>query len=229
MSYKKIVIGNWKMAPRSMEEARATFMNIKGVAGKVRNVQTVVCSPAVFISELQKKVSGHRCVLGAQDLHWEKVGAYTGCVSGVQLAGAGAQYVIIGHSERRSVGETDDEVAKKTKAALQAKLVPVVCFGELERDEGGAFTKMLRTQIKESLDGVTRPNAKKIVLAYEPVWAIGKDAKREPTSDEVLEISIFVRKVLADLYGEKIAYDVPLLYGGSVSPQNAQEILVKGQ
>ena len=136
------------------------------------------------------------------------------------LKNIGDEYVIVGHSECRAKGETNSEVAKKVSATVKKGLIAVVCVGESERDEDGSYTTFVKTQLSESLEGVSKSHINKIVIAYEPVWAIGKKAKKEATKEDVLEMTIFIRKVLADVFGEKKGVSVPVLYGGSVNQKN---------
>ena len=225
---KKFVIGNWKMAPLSPVEAKNIFGKIKKVAGKLRNVQTVICPPVVYLEGLHKMVSGHRCVVGAQSAFWEVVGAYTGQVSPTQLRSVGADYVIVGHSERRAMGITDELVAQKIKLFHKNKLIPVLCVGEDDRDDNGDYIRFIKGQLLGSLDGISKKIFDDMIIAYEPVWAIGKDAKREASSDDVAEIVMYLRKILVTKYGKAAAMRVPILYGGSVNIQNAHNFLENG-
>ena len=229
MKQKKVIIGNWKMAPKSLKEARAIFQNNRNVAGKMRNVQTVMCVPYVYLSELKKLVTGHRCVVGAQDVSFETDDAHTGEISASQLKSVGAQYVIVGHSERRAMGESDELISKKVIVATKAGITTVLCVGEKERDDEGEYTKFVKTQLLESLAGVTKKNMENVVIAYEPVWAIGKAAKREASPEDVLEMSIFIKKVLADAYSKKISDIMPILYGGSINQKNAAGFFMVGE
>lgn len=225
---KKIIIGNWKMAPATQKDAKQIFTAIKKIAGKKKNVQTVICPPFIQVTELAKMVSGHRCVVGAQDLFWEKEGSYTGEVSAEMLKDAKAQYVIIGHSERRALGETNTDIAKKVAVAVKAGLTAVLCVGESEHDEHGEYIRFLTDEIKESLAAINRPMLGKLVIAYEPIWAIGKASKDAAKPHDVLEITILIRKVLADMFGKSHAMNVPILYGGSVDPTNTRSFLEEG-
>ncbi len=229
MKQKKIIIGNWKMAPKSLKEARAIFQNNRSAASKMRNVQTVMCVPDVYLSELKKLVTGHRCVLGAQDVSFEKDDAHTGEISTNQLKSVGAQYVIVGHSERRAIGEGDKLISKKVIAATKSGLTAVLCIGEKERDDEGAYTKFVKTQLLASLAQVTKKNMENLVIAYEPVWAIGKAAKHEANPEDVLEMSIFIKKVLTDKFGKKVTTSVPILYGGSINQKNAAGFFIGGK
>ncbi len=223
---KKLIIGNWKMYPASVKEAREKFVAIKKVAATLRNVQTVICPPFVYVSDLQKLVTGNRVVVGAQNAWVENEGAYTGEVSPAMLDSLKVSYVILGHSERRTLGETDELVYQKVLAALKTGLTVVLCVGERERDADGKYLNHISEQIKTALKGVQKKNLAGIVIAYEPIWAIGKHALRAASPDDALEVSILIKRTLADLYG-KDAGIVPILYGGSVDSKNAWEFLVK--
>jgi triosephosphate isomerase len=223
---KKLIIGNWKMYPASAKDAQEKFKSIKKIASALRNVQTVVCPPFVYASDLRKLVTGHRCVLGAQNAWIENEGAYTGEVSPVMLASLKLSYVILGHSERRALGETDELVNKKVVAAIKAGLTVVLCVGETERDPDGEYLKHIGIQVKIALKGITKKDINNIVIAYEPIWAIGKHALRAASTDDTLEVSILIKKTLVDLYGKE-GGTVAILYGGSVDVKNAWEFLMK--
>lgn len=225
-SMKKLIIGNWKMYPANAKDAKAKFTAIKKVASTLRNVQTVICPPFVYISDLKKLVTGHRCVIGAQNTWFENEGAFTGEVSPAMLASVGVQYVIVGHSERRALGETDEMVNKKVTASIKAGLTVVLCVGERVRDLDGDYMKLIAEQTKAALHGVQKKDLAKVVIAYEPIWAIGKHALRAASTDDALEVTILIKKTLADLYG-KDGGSVAILYGGSVDAKNAWEFLVK--
>lgn len=220
------------MYPANIKDAQEKFKRIKKIAGTLRNVQTVICPPFVYASDLKKLVSGHRCVVGAQNAWIENEGAYTGEVSPAMLASLKLSYVILGHSERRTVvsgcGETDELVNKKVLVAIKAGLTVILCVGETERDPDGEYLKYIATQIKVALKGITKKDIDHIVIAYEPIWAIGKYALRVASPDDALEVSILIKKTLADLYG-KDSTGVAILYGGSVDAKNAGEFLTKAQ
>ncbi|MBI5798335.1 MAG: triose-phosphate isomerase [Candidatus Yonathbacteria bacterium] len=228
MKQKKLIIGNWKMYPASVKDAKTKFTAIKKGASKLTNVQTVICPPFVYVSELKKLVTGHRVVVGAQNAWFEKEGAFTGEVSLAMLASVGAQYVIVGHSERRAMGETDELVHKKVLAGVKAMLTVVLCVGERERDQDGEYMKFIAEQIKSALHGVQKKELSKVVIAYEPIWAIGKNAIHPASTDDALEVSILIKKTLSDTFGKEGAV-VPILYGGSVDAKNAWEFLLKSQ
>ena len=217
------------MNPFGLTESKKIFLDIRKTAGKYTRVQTVVCPPAVFLSEMNRLVSGHRCVLGAQNAFTEEVGAYTGEVSAVQCKNAGAQYIILGHSERRAQGETDAFVAEKVRAALRAGVFVILCVGEIARDDSGKYLSFVEQELQGSLARVEKGMKGKLVIAYEPIWAIGENAKRSAEPADVLEMNIFIRKVLADLYGKTTAFETPVLYGGSVDEKNSEAFLVEGE
>ncbi|MFT5359751.1 MAG: triosephosphate isomerase [Candidatus Paceibacteria bacterium] len=228
MKNKKLIIGNWKMNPETKSEASREFKKIKTAAGKIQNVQTVVATPFVYLGLLSKDVSGHRCVLGAQDMFWEESGSFTGEVSAPQLKSLGVSYVLLGHSEMRALGETDQNVAKKLRTAIKYSMNPVVCVGELTRGRGGEHYKYVRDQVIGSLDGIPAAALPRIVIAYEPVWAISshKDAQ-VATPEDAEEMIIFIQKVLSEHYKLKRTPKMTFIYGGSSNSTNAEALLAK--
>lgn len=224
---KKIIIGNWKMNPSTKKEATKLFSEIGKSILKIKKTQVVVCSPFLYLEQL-KKLS-KKVGLGAQNLFWEESGAFTGEISGDMLYEIGARYVILGHSERRAMGETNIDINKKIKSAIFTGLTPVLCIGEKERDENHDYLNFIKTQIEECFSGIVKSSVSKVIIAYEPIWAIGKSATREATGEEAREISIFIRKVLSDKFGISVATDIKIIYGGSVNSKNALGFLVEGQ
>ncbi len=214
------------MYPVSVKDAREKFVAIKKVAATLRNVQTVICPPFVYVSDLQKLVTGNRVVVGAQNAWVENEGAYTGEVSPAMLASLKVSYVILGHSERRALGEDDELVNQKVLTALKTGLTIILCVGESVRDADGKYLSHISEQIKTALKGVQKKNLLGIVIAYEPIWAIGKHALRVASHDDALEVSILIKRTLADLYGKEGGV-VAILYGGSVDAKNAGEFLLK--
>ncbi len=189
----------------------------------------IIAAPYVFIPAIKKVLK--KASLAAQDVSWEKGGAYTGEISAPMLKNLGVKYVIIGHSERRNLtagGDNDEIVNKKIKAVLKFNLIPVLCVGERERDEEMKYLSFIKDQLMIDLRGVQGNMLKKIIIAYEPVWAIGKKALREATPGESLEMVIFIKKVLSDIYGVKAVNSLRILYGGSVHPKNAKEFSMGG-
>ena len=227
MKKRKIVVANWKMNPETPARAREIFRVVSRQAKKFNSVDVVVCPPVAFLS-LFKKPPGKNLSLGVQDIFWEKSGPFTGETSPMMVSGLGASFTIVGHSERRTLGETDAVVAKKVLAALRSSLGAIVCIGERERDSGGAYFEFIKNQILSSLLGVPPRNLKQIIIAYEPLWAIGKSFKDAMKPAEVHEMAIFIRKVLTDTFGKATAISMPILYGGSVNFENAPLIIEEG-
>ncbi len=232
MQKKKLIVGNWKMNPWKIEDARRIFDGVKKEAGKLSRVQTVVCPPFVFLSDLAQRANKHtgerRVVLGAQNVFYEMEGAYTGEVSPLALSSVGAKYVIIGHSERRAFGETDEVINKKVLAALKMGLAIVLCVGEKEREAEGKYFQFIKNQIETALAKAQKRSLSNVVIAYEPVWAIGADASGADTPADFVEMAIFIRKTLSDMFDRTSAHAIPVLYGGSVDEKNAESFLKEG-
>jgi len=213
---KFYVVGNLKMNMLSREEADQYVAVLKREAkGKeYRHVQGVICPSFLFLEAFEHLPTGIE--RGAQNVFWEKSGAYTGEISPVMLKNAGVNYVIIGHSERRTLlGETDEVVKQKTLSALKNLLVPIVCIGETKEErESEKTSQVLEMQVRNIFSGLSRIQAEKIIIAYEPRWAIGSDIL--PTSDEILQVKVLLRKVLQDEFDAETAERISVLYGGSV-------------
>ncbi len=222
---QKIIIGNWKMNPASLKEAEKILKNISNSLS-VKKSKVVVCPPYVFlekISKVSKKIN-----LGAQDVYPNNLGLPTGEISIEMLSNLKTKYVILGHSERRSRGEDNLFINKKVKTVLSAFLVPVLCVGENERDEEHSYLGFVKKQLEECLEGIPKDLVGSIIIAYEPVWAIGKNAKREAEPEEFEEMSIFIKKVLSDKFGSKNIEGINIIYGGSVNPKNALSFVKAG-
>lgn len=222
---KTIIAGNWKMN-KTPDEATALINAIRPVASGA-NCEVVVCPTAVCLPAAKEALAGSNIKLGAQNVHFEKSGAFTGELSVDMLKAVGVEYVIIGHSERRQYfGETDETVNKRTKAALAGGLIPIVCVGELlwER-ECGITNEVVARQVKLALFDVSAEDAKKTVIAYEPVWAIGTG--KTATADQADEVCGVIRSTIASLYGAEVAEEVTIQYGGSMNAGNADELLRK--
>ncbi|MFA5933889.1 MAG: triose-phosphate isomerase [Candidatus Paceibacterota bacterium] len=222
---KKIIVANWKMNPQKLAEAKQIFSKIKKGINKKNSAAVIICPPAVFLSELSK-IKG--LALGAQDVFYEEEGSYTGALSPSMVFNTGARSSIIGHSEVRARGESDEIVNKKIKACLKRGLTPIVCVGERVRNDDHQYFDFVKNQITADFAGISKARLSGIIIAYEPIWAIGKNAERVATPEESLEMTIFIKKVLSDLYDPKSAATVKVLYGGSVSYKNAQDFLIHG-
>ena len=223
-----LVVGNWKMNPSSAEKAKEIFRGIKSTAKDLKNIKLVICPPFVYLSDLEK-ISDGNVILGAQDMFWEKDGAFTGEISPAMLKKAGEGYVILGHSERRALGETDEMVSKKVLSAVKTGLRPILCVGEKDRDAHGNYLHFLRNQIINSLGKIPKRFLNNIIIAYEPVWAIGKSEAEAMKPTDIHEMTIFIRKVLVEIYGSKTNINTLILYGGSVSHNNAADIIKNGE
>lgn len=226
---KKIIVGNWKMNPYTLAEAKEIFSAIKKEAKKIENVDVIIAPPAIWLGQLKIGENGN-LKLAAQNMHWEEKGAFTGEISAEMIKETGARYVIIGHSERRIYfGETDEAINKKILAAFKNNLVPVLCVGETAKEKSAEQTQeVIKNQLTKALENISRGlwEANKIVIAYEPVWAIGSGAT--PTFDEVLSSNLLIKKTIANIYGRSIAEKAPVIYGGSVNALNAKKFVEKG-
>jgi triosephosphate isomerase len=227
---KKLIVGNWKMNPVKGSEARTMFSRINRVAEKISHVETVICPPLIFLESLGEKVTSRNCVLGAQDAFWEHAGAHTGQVSPDMLFYTKARYVIIGHSEQRALGDTASIIQKKIKSVLQFPLIPILCIGELVRDDSHDYVAIVKQQLHEVLHGLTREEILRIVIAYEPVWAIGEQATVPCLPDDVRNIVHIIRQVIADMLSSvEDSQSVTILYGGSVNEENAESYTKEGE
>ncbi|MGI6704884.1 MAG: triose-phosphate isomerase [Clostridia bacterium] len=220
---KPIIAGNWKMN-KTVSEAIAL---VKELIPLVEDAQAevVVCPPYICLPAVKEVIRGTNIRLGAQNVHWEDAGAFTGEVSPVMLKDLGVEYVIIGHSERRQYfGETDHTVNRRVKAALRHDLIPIICVGEtLEQREEGITAQLVANQTKAALEGLDHEKVKKVVIAYEPVWAIGTG--RTATAEDANEVIGIIRKTIAETFGKDVADMVRIQYGGSMNPSNASELM----
>lgn len=217
-----LIIGNWKLNPKSSKEAINTFKAIK--KGLQKDGRTVICAPTLYIPELSKLIAKNISI-GAEDAFEVDLGAHTGKVSAFLLKQYKVSYCLVGHSEMRASGDTDEIVSQKLRSVLKQGITPVLCVGEKERTEEHWYLHVVKEQILKAFEGFTPNEIKKVVIAYEPIWAIGKDAVRSSTPNECEEMTIFIRRVIADVTGEKIAHDMKVLYGGSVDKSNAQSFM----
>lgn len=219
----KIIAGNWKMY-KTVQEAIELVSGLKRELTACSGVEVVVCPPFVALDAVSDLLLNHDIKLGAQNLFWEKEGAFTGEVSAGMLKSLGVAYVIIGHSERRQYfSETNETVNKRLKAALANGLLPIVCVGEnLQERESNRTFDVVRDHLTGSLVGISKEDMLKTVIAYEPVWAIGTG--KTATAAQAQEVHCFIRKTLASLFDQPIADAVRIQYGGSVKPENTAEL-----
>lgn len=228
---RKIIIGNWKMNPLTAKEAEKLFANVARLVARVKKTEVVICAPSVYLERLSKIRTG-KVKLGAEDAFYGDVGAFTGEVSGEMLYALAIKYVILGHSERRSPpaggGETNELINKKIKSVLASGLVPILCIGESSRDDNHEYFNIVKNQLEECLAGVSKTILSKIIIAYEPVWALSSTAgRKDATANDSREMAIFIRKTLADKFGSKT--ELPrIIYGGSANEKDALDFLTNG-
>ncbi len=221
-----LVAGNWKMN-LDLAAARQLTSGVVAAVGSTHNVDVAICPTFVNLDAMYSIMHGSGIRLGAQTMHEADSGAYTGEISASMLRAVGCHYVILGHSERRQFfGETDDGVSRKAQQARRHRLTPIVCVGEvLEQRESGEQNKVVESQVRKSLSDVSIDNGSELVLAYEPVWAIGTGKTASP--EQVAEMHSHIRSILCDLYGNAKGDDVLILYGGSVKPSNAEDLFAR--
>ena len=209
---------------KTCAEARALVDGLKSELGNLQGVDVVLCPPATALQAVVGAATGTRIDVGAQNMHWEKSGAFTGELSAQMVVEVGCHYVILGHSERRQYfHETDEMVNKKTKAALAAGLHPIVCVGEtLQQREAGETEKVVETQVRGSLAGIDANGLLNTVVAYEPVWAIGTGKTATPAQAQ--EVHALIRRVLKEISDDHVAQSMRIQYGGSVKGSNAREL-----
>lgn len=222
---RKIIAGNWKMN----KDIQGTKDLITGLLKELQNIKQncdiIICPPFTSLSEAGKLLENTVVKLGAQNMYFEESGAYTGEISASMLLSAGCEYVILGHSERRTIfNESDETINKKIKQALKAGLKPIFCIGEtLEQRENNQTNDVIRNQVKGGLKDLTDLDLEKMIIAYEPIWAIGTG--KNATPDQAEEVHKFIRNFIKENFSDKTAENIVIQYGGSVKPDNASELL----
>ena len=226
MIRRKMVAGNWKMN-KTLYETRDLLKEMVPELKDITDVDIVVCPPFVGLGVAVRETADTPIQLGAQNLHWEASGAYTGEISPAMLVDL-CRYVIIGHSERRAMfGETDESVNKKVKAALQAGLLPIMCVGEtLEENKAGLTAEVVSRMVREGLKDLTALQATDVIIAYEPVWAIGTGLAATPDGANAVHRDV-IRPILREMFGQLVGNGMRILYGGSVTPANAAELFAQ--
>ena len=221
---KPFIAGNWKMNTNKEEALSLVEGIIKKLGGR-NEIDIGVCPPFVYLDTVVKAAKGSRLFIGAQNLYFEKDGAFTGEISASMLKDIGCSHCIIGHSERRHIlNEPDEMINKKVSAALQAGILPILCVGELlEEREKGLTEDVVRRHIQEGLRGVKENDVRRVVIAYEPVWAIGTG--KTATPEQAQEVHKFIRTLLQKMYSKETAEKIVIQYGGSVKPENAEDLL----
>ena len=222
---KPIIAGNWKMN-NTNSQAVKLVENIKKISLS-KDVEALVCVPFTALQDVKKALEGTDIKVGAQNMHWEESGAFTGEISALMLKEMGVDYCIIGHSERRQYfNETDETVNNKLKAALAHGLLPIICVGEtLEQRENGEAKEVVKNQILKGFSDISNEDIKDIVLAYEPIWAIGTG--KTASSDDANDMCAFVRETIGQIYGDNEKQIIRIQYGGSVNPNNVVELMGK--
>ena len=221
---KKVIAGNWKMN-MNLHQSQKLVSEILNGLGKDSKVEVIVCPPFTSLSEVNSLLKGTQVKLGAQNMYYEESGAYTAEISADMLKSVGCEYVILGHSERRVIfNESDKLINKKIKTAIIKELKPIFCVGELlEQRESGETMKVISAQIEKGLEGITSDQMKNIIIAYEPVWAIGTG--KTATPQQANEVHLFIRELVAKKFSTVVAENLIIQYGGSVKPDNAGELL----
>lgn len=222
----RFIIGNWKMNPKTEKEAITLFKALVKTVPEKSKLIRILLVPSVYYAPL-KAIKQKAILLGIQNIHHELDGAHTGEVA-LSMFTKQPAYVMCGHSERRALGETDQEINKKVLLTLKAKTKVVLCVGEKERDHGILFFGVIRDQLEKALNQISRKDIGSVIIAYEPVWAIGKHALRAATPEEVREVVIFIKKVLVDLFGPNVLSEVSIIYGASVDSKDAPALLQEG-
>lgn len=233
---KLLIAANWKMTPATLQEAKKKALAFKNISKKYEKnrgssvkIEVLVCPPYPYISELLSTFKRTSAKVGAQDVSLYDGGSKTGEVGSTMLQSMGTEYTIVGHSERRAHGDTDEIVAVKLGQVLRTKMNAILCIGESERDNEAHYLEEVKRQMKESLARVSNSDFSRLVIAYEPVWAIGRSDNVALSGHELHQMVIYIRKVLKDLYNETVSGTVKILYGGSVTPENTGDIIWNGE
>jgi triosephosphate isomerase len=224
---EKVIAGNWKMH-NDLHESVNLISGIKNLLNETEfNSKVIICPPFTSLETSNELIKGGKIRLGAQNMHFEDKGAFTGEISGEMLKSIGCEYVIIGHSERRKIfGETDEEINKKILKATYLELIPIFCVGEtLEEREKGITEKVVENQLRKGLENLKLANSDRLIIAYEPVWAIGTG--KTATPDQAQDVHKFIRGLVAEVFSENVSQNIIILYGGSVKPENSADLLSK--
>lgn len=225
---KPILVANWKNHPESLKKASIILKGLSKSPALYKKLSTYIAPPLPYFESTQKMIKSF-AGMASQDISFAVDGTYTGVVTPEILKNFGVKLSIIGHSERRALGETNEVVSDKIKCALRSGITPLLCVGEQERDAEGNHFEFIREELRLSLEGVRRKDdAHRLVIAYEPIWAIGHKAKDAIKPSDLGEMSLFIKKVLTDIFGRQSAEQIPILYGGSVKPENAKSIYESG-
>jgi len=229
MKSTKLIIANWKMNPESAEEAKNIASEMSKKSKNFGKVKLVICPPFIFLNEVAKIISTSKKIsLGAQDIFVGEGVSHTGEIGSEILKNANVKYVMVGHSERRASLDSDSVIREKVFGSLEESFKTILCIGEKERNEHGDYFHEIREQLEKALMGISKKLLKNLVIAYEPVWAIGRSEKEAMQPEQLHEMTIFIKRIITDMFGSKYAESIYILYGGSVTKNNAKEIIEKG-
>lgn len=223
----KLIVANWKMNPRTLKDAKKIFNDFKKEKVNYTNKTVVLCPPSIFLRDLKKMYTGSKIFWGVQDVHYEEDGQFTSDISIPMTKEAGARFAIIGHSEVRAKGETDEIIAKKVFKCLKAEMHTLLCVGEKVHDSQATYLGIVAEQLRNALKYISPALVKKLVIVYEPIWAIGK-GKTAMNTHDIHFMNLFIKKELMHKFGKNIGSHIPVLYGGSVDSYNAQAIIKEG-
>jgi triosephosphate isomerase len=229
---KPLIVGNWKVNPKTLTDAKKAFLEIKRAAGYYSNLDVVVCPPFPFLATLvSASGTGKKNIaVGSQDVSMFETGlSRTGEVSAEMVASTGATYAIVGHSERRALGETAESLRAKIQQVLKSGMQVIICVGEKERDQDGGYLEVIKAQLKEVLTGISRSDFQNIIIAYEPVWAIGRKDNLALTGYDLHQMVVYIRKYVKEIMGDTISSMIKILYGGSVTAENTEDIIINGE
>lgn len=226
---KPLLIANWKNQITTITSAEKLFISISKKLGTTTDIETVICPPMIYVGHLGKLVTSRNVVLGTQGLPDVSKSVQTGLITPEMVFNSRARYIILGHSEERVRGITDQQIHDNALGILQQPLIPIICIGETIRDKNHLYYEVIREQIETIVKKFSPEYMSRIVIAYEPIWAIGKNAKRECTPAETMMMIQFIRKTLLDMkYDIKLVQSIPIVFGGSVSPDNAKSYTTIG-
>jgi len=224
----RLIVANWKMNPVTLKEGLKTFAILKRIDLKKIKDTIVICPPDIYLADFSLKYKGSKFKFGAQDVSVTNNPESTGEISAEQLKNLKVEYVIIGHSERRALGESNSVVAKKIRNAVEKGLKVILCIGEETRDINGDYLRFIEKQLLEILDGFNKKYISNLYIAYEPVWAIGR-GHGAVESHDLHQMNLFIKKVLVGIFDRKIGLSVPIIYGGSVDEENAKQLIDSGE
>lgn len=228
MKKRNLIVANWKMNPSTFDEAKSIFNKVRLVGKSLKNTDVVICPPFPFLYPFSKLNYPRNLFLGAQNISSEEKGAFTGEVSGAMIKNLGGEFVIVGHSERRLIGETDEIIRNKLQIAFNTGLTAILCIGEKIRDKDGAYLEFLKNQIGECLTGLSKKNLFGFIIAYEPIWVIGKSYREAMNPTDVHEMTLFIKKVAGEMFGKDIGGSFKILYGAAVEVENTPILFSQG-